>query len=75
MGRGVLYMSRTPEQPTQKKKKSYKTHKVVERREGYNMYTGLKGLFVGGPSAWGLGDAEEKNGGQLATNLDPVSLS
>lgn len=74
MGRGVLYMSRTPEQPTQKKK-SYKTHKVVERREGYNMYTGLKGLFVGGPSAWGLGDAEEKNGGQLATNLDPVSLS
>lgn len=30
---------------------------------------------VGGPSASGLGDAEEKNGGQLATDLDPIRFS
>lgn len=30
---------------------------------------------VGGPSAPGLGDAEEKNGGQLATDLDPIRFS
>lgn len=39
-------VSRTPERPPQKKNKfSYTTYMVVERREGYNMYTGFKGLL------------------------------
>lgn len=46
MGRRVLYISRTPEQPPQKKI-SYRTHVVVERREGYNMYIGFQGLLEG----------------------------
>lgn len=32
---------------TPSKKISYRTHVVVERREGYNMYIGFQGLLEG----------------------------
>lgn len=73
MGRRVLYISRTPEQPPQKKNQLQNSCGGGEER-GLQYVHRFSGA-VGGPSAPGLGDAEEKNGGQLATDLDPIRFS
>lgn len=47
-GEGSFTYQGLQSNPLKKKKKiSYRTHVVVERREGYNMYIGFQGLLEG----------------------------
>lgn len=72
--KGPLHIKDSRATPSKKKKNQLQNSCGGGEERGLQYVHRFSGA-VGGPSAPGLGDAEEKNGGQLATDLDPIRFS